>query len=141
MCSMPRIEIPSTQEFFKILKSKYACWDSIHYNIETADELNNFIGKIQVAIDENLVDIKKEEFDVEIRSNNVSCPDYNEQYLSSELQVFEDENIRIDSDLESLNEPSFTGFSSFNTDYKPTVSITPHEFWYDEESPSTDKEF
>lgn len=129
-------------KFINIMKEKYSSWKDV--NVEDLHEdVNTVVTTIQKLMDEKVVETDTTNItnvnnynngEIKITGGNASTAA--EQYLSSELAVFEDEQILIDKDLENLNKNdmfTFTGFSTDDFQQTNAISISPAEFWSDEE--------
>ena len=126
-------------KLINLMKEKYSSWKDANVE-ELHDDVNNIVTTIQRLMEEKVVDTDTKNVtninnystvEVSVTGSNVS-----ENYLSSELAVFEDENTLIENDLENLNNStvmSFTGFSTEDFQQTNAISISPAEFWSDEE--------
>lgn len=127
-------------KFINIMKEKYSSWKDANVE-ELHDDVNIIVTTIQKLMEEKVVETdvteKTSNVEVTITGSNVST---NEGYLSSELAVFEDENILIEDSYDEINNNtmSFTGFSTEDFQDTNAITITPQEFWNDEEN---DNEF
>lgn len=80
----------------------------------------------------NYCDDEKETTDITVTGSNNSTT---KTYLSSEAAFFEDELISSKPEYETSDTSfSFTGFSSDNFQDTNAITISPKEFWYDEEN-------
>lgn len=127
-------------KLINLMKEKYSSWKDANVE-ELHDDVNTIVTTIQQLMEEKVVDTdttnvtetKPYDVEVTITGSDVST---NDGYLSSELAVFEDENTLIEDDLENLNNTtalSFTGFSTEDFQQTNAISISPAEFWSDEE--------
>lgn len=129
-------------KFINIMKEKYSSWKDVNVE-ELHDDVNAIVTTIQKLVEEKVVETDTNNItnvnnynnsEIKITGGNASTAA--EQYLSSELAVFEDEQILIDKDLENLNKNdtfTFTGFSTDDYQQTNAISISPAEFWSDEE--------
>jgi hypothetical protein len=135
-------------KFINLMKEKYVSWKDINeHDNEFYSNVNDIITVIQNIVQEYPIEDNKEEtIDVKPFDTNVTITGSDvstaSDYLSSELAVFEDEQILIEKDLSKYNDDafSFTGFSTDDFQQTNAISISPAEFWSDEESPSTDND-
>lgn len=79
----------------------------------------------------NYCDDEKETTDITVTGSNNSIA---ETYLSSNAAFFEDELISTNLDNTSNTTFTFTGFSTENFQDTNAITISPKEFWYDEEN-------
>lgn len=128
----------NVENFISILKQKHSSWQDVEIDKETIKEVSAIMGSIERALNEQLFEpslnpITNDEktVTVEVVGSNAST-----DYLSSELAVFEDENTLIEKDLNQFNDNTFTftGFSTENFQDTNAISISPKEFWSDEEN-------
>lgn len=126
-------------KLINLMKEKYSSWKDANVE-ELHDDVNTIVTTIQKLMEEKVVDTDNKnvtnindynEVEIKVTGSNAS-----ENYLSSELTIFEDENTLIEDDLENLNNStalSFTGFSTDDFQQTNAISISPTEFWSDEE--------
>lgn len=140
------IDNMDVDKLINIMKEKYSSWKDANVK-ELYDDVNHVVTTLQNLIEGNVVktttgDVTRSNIEVEVTvtGSDVSTAD---GYLSSDLQVFEDENTLIEKDLDQFNDNTFTftGFSTENFQDTNAITISPEEFWSDDESSSNDKEF
>ena len=137
------IDNMDVEKFINIMKEKYASWKDINA-AEIYDDVNNIVLVIQNILEEqvvetinNKVDVKPFNVEVTITGSDISTAGDN---LSSECTIFEDEKIPVEQTDFDKDAFSFTGFSTDDFQQTNAISISPAEFWSDEEAPSTDKD-
>lgn len=130
-------------KLINIMKEKYSSWKDTNVE-ELHNDVNSIVTTIQNLIEEKVVDTDIEytttstatnynEVEVTVTGSDVSTA--SEDYLSSEPAFFEDELISTKPENEITSSTfTFTGFSSDNFQDTNAITISPKEFWYDEEN-------
>ena len=133
------IDNMDVEKFINIMKEKYASWKDVNAT-DVYDDVNDIVLVIQNILEEKVVDIIGNKVDVKPFDTNVTITG-SDVSTAGEATFFEDEEIVIKKDLEDKDHFSFTGFSTDDFQQTNAISITPGEFWSDEEAPSTDNEY
>lgn len=120
-------------KLINLMKEKYSSWKDA--NVEALhDDVNNVVTTIQKLMEEKIIETDNIEttnnynIDVTVTGSNNST-----EYLSSEATYFEDEQISTENEEYNDVSFSFTGFDTNNIEQTDAITISPHEFWYDED--------
>ena len=118
-------------KLINIMKEKYSSWKDAN-STELYDDVNHVVTTLQNLIEEKVVetttgDVTCSNIDVTVTGSNNST-----EYLSSEATYFEDEQISTEKEEYNDVAFSFTGFDT-NIEQTDAITISPHEFWYDED--------
>lgn len=121
-------------KLINIMKEKYSSWKDANVE-ELHDDVNTIVTTIQRLVEEKVVDTDKtvSNYNVDVTVTGSDISTAGEDYVSSELIVWNDEKPVTDSKYEF----SFTGFATDNFQDTNAISISPEEFWSDEETEST----